>query len=275
MINTKPARMLLIDAGNTRVKWVCLAENEPDFPAQIEAGLSHQDLPLLFEHLGGSKITSAFISNVAGEALQDQIEHQIKLLSPHISIERFRSSKACAGIVNQYQTPTQLGSDRFASLIAAHHLFPHQPVLIATGGTATTVDAVTADGHFIGGMILPGLKVMADSLAKNTAQLPEIRSLTQRDSAFAKNTQDAIQSGCIHAQVGAILSALEQLASITGQAPQLLLSGGAAPYLLPYLLRLCPLQTQHIENCVLRGLQLVAKSRLGIPIDTNKAKSPC
>src|SRR5438552_2277587 len=82
--------------------------------------------------------------------------------------------------------PAQLGCDRFASLIGAHALFPGQPLIVATCGTATTVDALSADGLFLGGMILPGLGLMASSLARNTAQLP----LVAQDIAVAQTFAD-------------------------------------------------------------------------------------
>jgi type III pantothenate kinase len=75
---------------------------------------------------------------------------------------------------------------------------------VANCGTATTIDAVTADGVFLGGMILPGLGLMASSLARNTAQLPQIAQDGKLPDGFADNTDDAILSGILAAQSGAI-----------------------------------------------------------------------
>ena len=100
-----------------------------------------------------------------------------------------------------------LGSDRFAAAIGARALAPGQDVVVATCGTATTVDAITLDGRFIGGMILPGLALMAGSLARNTAQLPQVTPGAAPPPLFGANTDDAIISGVPPAQAGAIARA--------------------------------------------------------------------
>ena len=123
--------------------------------------------------------------------------------------------------------------------------------MVVTCGTATTIDALKADGSFIGGMILPGLGTMAQSLAVNTAQLPvaiPTAMPVNADNAehlFADNTQDAIINGCISAQVGAITRAL------AAHAPaRCIISGGAAAYIAPHL----PSPCEQVDNLVLIGL---------------------
>jgi type III pantothenate kinase len=97
-------------------------------------------------------------------------------------------------------------------------------------------------------MILPGLGLMASSLARNTAQLPQIAPGSQLPDGFADNTDDAILTGCLAAQSGAIERAYE-----LHQAVECIISGGAAPYVAPQV----PVPHRHVENIVLIGLQAV------------------
>ena len=170
-----------------------------------------------------------------------------------VQIEWFASTPQQGGVRNGYRNPAQLGCDRFASLIGAHALFPQQALIVATCGTATTVDALSPDGVFAGGMILPGLGLMASSLAGNTAQLPQVAHSLALPQMFADNTDDAIVSGCIAAQAGAIERALAAHAQ-QHAAVQCVLAGGAAAYIAPQL----RVPHQIVDNLVLIGLQVAA-----------------
>lgn len=264
---------LLIDAGNTRVKWALIANNL-SMPTQVEnwvkhGSVLHKDLPALSSQIADAstqQIASIWISNVAGNELQTALIAQFNQIAPTAAIHYFRAQPELAGITNAYAQPTQLGCDRFASAIAARHLFPDQALLVVTCGTATTIDAISANARFTGGMILPGLKLMAQSLARNTAQLPEVPDPTAPLSLFADNTQQAIVNGCISAQVGAIERAYygysadldkNRDASLPKQMPTCIISGGAAPYLVEHLR--IPFRLE--DNLVLRGLAVVATAQ--------------
>ncbi len=170
----------------------------------------------------------------------------------------FVSQQEACGVHNAYRQPHQLGSDRFASAIGAHALFPATSLIVATCGTATTVDAVTADGVFVGGMILPGLRLMASSLARNTAQLPDVLQQSERLPPFADNTEEAIIGGCIAAQAGAIERAFATHARLNPDEPaRLILSGGAAASIAPHL----AIPYTHVDNLVLIGLQTFVQQR--------------
>ena len=252
--------ILLIDAGNTRIKWavvdtIVLAPTEA--PLWLDQGsVSHAEMSTLQVTWAGLPVSRVLMSNVAGEQMQHALTSLLASCVDGVEPERFISSRECAGIKNTYQQATQLGCDRFASAIAAHALFPLRALLVVTCGTATTIDAVTADGTFIGGMILPGLQLMAQSLARNTAQLPQIAESISLHQIFADNTDQAITSGCINAQVGAIIRAYETLAGMRAHPVSCIISGGAAKFLTPHL----RIDFKHVENLVLTGLCIVAKS---------------
>ena len=250
---------LLIDAGNTRIKWAVAKPGPTGAGVAPEwlhiNSVTHADIASLADTWRGMQFERVLISNVAGAAIRGQLT---ALLSGQ-SIDWFASQEHIGGLHNTYRNPAQLGCDRLAAMIGAHYLYPQQHLIIATCGTATTVDAVTADGEFKGGMILPGLKLMAESLARNTAQLPQVAESTGIDRIFADNTDHAIVSGCISAQVGAIEHAVSSFTRQQSQPLLCVISGGAAPYLTAHL----RIPYQHIANLVLTGLFVVAQSSPG------------
>lgn len=250
--------LLLIDAGNTRVKWALVPSGMRGAEAlgrwSASGMADHAQVRQLAESWRGQKIVRVLISNVAGQSMRDTLE-QILLgvlgMQP-VPLEWFASSAALAGIHNRYRTPTQLGCDRFASAIGAHALFAAAPLIVATCGTATTVDAVTAEGDFLGGMILPGLGLMASSLARNTAQLPQVADAMEIAGPFADHTDAAIVSGCLAAQAGAIERAVAAHRRSHGEV-QCILSGGAAALIAPHL----SFSAARVDNLVLIGLHHV------------------
>jgi len=250
--------LLLVDAGNTRVKWALAA----DAPGKgIDAGdwvthgaVLHAELERLPAAWLGQGITRAIISNVAGAAMRAELEALLADLLPDLVPEWFVAVPALAGLRNGYRNPGQLGSDRFAAALGARTLAPGQALVVATCGTATTVDAVSADGVFIGGMILPGVGLMLGALARGTAQLPQVAT-GDLPAVFADNTQDAILSGCLSAQAGAI----ERACAAHGAA-LCIVSGGAAGHVAPLL----SVPYRLLDNIVLVGLHAAA-SVMGNP----------
>lgn len=255
--------LLLIDAGNTRVKWAIATAAtyagagfaREELGKWICSGVVERDaLGQLVDVWRGRQVARVVLSNVAGEGMRDKLDQLLLRAfgARPIAIEWFRPAPLLAGVRNGYRNPLQLGADRFASAIGAHALYPGEALIVATCGTATTVDAITPDGVFLGGMILPGLGLMASSLAKNTAQLPQVDSRIEIVNPFADNTTDAIISGCVAAQTGAIGQALAAHAAQHREV-RCILSGGAGRMLAPHL----NYPSVQIDNLVLIGLQTV------------------
>ncbi|MGV3742753.1 MAG: type III pantothenate kinase [Burkholderiaceae bacterium] len=247
--------LLLIDAGNTRIKWAVAADTSSVAGGWLASGLvAHADAQTLIETWREFHIKRVLISNVAGPEVRATLLQLLQQAQPNekATIQWFASCAAAAGVRSGYRNPQQLGCDRFASAIGAHTLYPGRALIVATCGTATTVDAIGSDGLFIGGMILPGLGLMAKSLALNTAQLPQVGERIEIVTPFADNTHDAIVSGCIAAQTGAIEHAVGALEKRHG-AVQCILSGGAAAMIAPHLSIPC----DRVDNLVLIGLHAV------------------
>jgi type III pantothenate kinase len=273
--------LLFIDAGNTRIKWAMAADNPVIEAGRMSASWLHSgavaradwtqlraiwqdalDATGAVADAGPALLRRVLISNVAGVALRDQLQALLTQFhqqsnnagnQPAPQIEWLVSQATLGGIQNKYLEPAQLGCDRFAAAIAAHALFPGQALVVATCGTATTIDAITPEGAFIGGMILPGLGLMATSLALNTAQLPQIAEIDAATVLFADNTQQAIVVGCISAQTGAIEHAVREHRKQYADV-RCILAGGAGAYLTAHLAE----PHENLDNLVLIGLHVLA-----------------
>ena len=252
--------LLLIDAGNTRIKWALTSTEAPLGEWTRDDAVVHADAEQLAEawtsiaaHAGDSQAGAlhVIVANVAGAVVRDTITALLARCLPGAAVEWFASVPQRAGVTNGYRNPGQLGCDRFAAAIGAHALAPGKAVIVANCGTATTIDALTADGRFLGGMILPGLGLMASALARNTAQLPQIAQDGKLPAGFADNTDDAILSGILSAQAGAI-----ERAFTLHQAAELLVSGGASAYVAAAL----ALPLRRIDNIVMIGLHAAARA---------------
>lgn len=232
---------LLIDAGNTNIKlaivdgadWLSTAV----FPTRQAVDLTIAD---------DFNVQQVYVSNVAGPEVAKRITQACS--ARHWLPQFINSQTEQCGVRSGYERSLQLGSDRWAMLLAAWHRVGGA-CLVVSSGTATTIDALSARGEFIGGLILPGIALMQSSLCYGTAGL---QSADGHYSPFPRNTSDAILSGAIQASCGAIQRQHAMLAM--GGAP-VLLSGGAACLLLPHL---C-LPVQMMDNLVLQGLWLIAQ----------------
>jgi type III pantothenate kinase len=246
--------LLLVDAGNTRIKWAVADDGAAPGAWIAHGAVLHAELERLRPAWAGYRITRAIVSNVAGAAMQAELSVLLPVAAP----QWFLSQPALAGLRNRYRNPGQLGSDRFAAALGARTLEPGKALVVATCGTATTVDAVSAGGDFLGGMILPGLGLMLGALARGTAQLPQV-AVDAPPSVFADNTHDAILSGCLAAQAGAI----ERACAAHG-AELCIVSGGAAGHIAPLL----SVRHRMLDNVVLIGLHAAAS-------DTDQGNRTC
>ena len=232
---------LLIDAGNTRIKWALTRGDEwlrsGALPTVRAAELSAQ-------FAGEPSISGVWVSNVAGAAVAQALREAVVADAWHYATARERQ----CGVRNGYELPAQLGSDRWAALIAAWNLVG-TGCLVVSCGTATTVDALSDKGEFIGGLILPGVELMQRSLCGATAQL---ESMQGTYAEFPHNTADALFSGAVQATCGAVE---RQHALLDKAGAPVVLSGGAAEVLRARLK--LPLRLE--DNLVLQGLWLIAR----------------
>lgn len=287
------APRLLVDIGNTRLKWAwCPADasgRQGPVPWTAAGALPHDrigELPQQLRQAAGAQPVIApqtLASNVAGPGLAARLDEMLAAafgqdadgangaigLNGAHGVHWVRSEPAHGLLENGYREPSRLGVDRWIGSIGARALYPQGNLMIVTAGTATTIDIVTGpDAHgrsrFEGGLILPGLALMMGSLARNTAQLPELEmseiarlagagndSAQGTAPAWANNTRDAIAAGCLSAQLGAV-ERIWRAVSARGPA-RCLLSGGARDVLAAAM----PVPFELHENLVLLGLAVL------------------
>lgn len=239
---------LVIDAGNSRIKWGVHAGGGLVKTGAVATARADS---LAGEWTAIPALARALASNVAGTMVAAELERACA--GRGIALAMIKSEAAELGVTNGYAVPGQLGSDRWAALIAAHRTGPGHK-LVVNAGTALTIDALTADGRFLGGLIVPGPALMRACLDHGTASL---RLTEGAFHAFPASTPDAITSGAIQACAGAVERMRDAMAGHGAAPSQIVLSGGAAPDLASHL----PIAVAFRENLVLEGLSLIALSR--------------
>ncbi|MCU0765356.1 MAG: type III pantothenate kinase [Burkholderiaceae bacterium] len=254
---------LLLDAGNSALKWVLMTtdghvgpahgtrRNAP--PEELSSALAQE-----WAAHGGAPVQAAYGCAVASPATMRAVERaaqQAFSLPVQWLGTQARFEHGEVVLRNGYRDCTQLGADRWHSLLAARAAHPGRSLVVVTAGTATTVDGVTIDGSFVGGVIAPGVRLMYEALTKGTARLPVSRGNLV---AYPDNTDDAIASGVLGSQLGLIERFVRSFRVEHG-APLVILSGGHAAQLAPHVGVGTSLPSVvREENLVLRGVYLRA-----------------
>ncbi len=155
------------------------------------------------------------------------------------------------------ENPREVGVDRVCAAAAAFDRM-REPCAVASFGTATTIDCVSADGRFLGGVILPGLEISCEALHAHTAKLPRVSPATPT-GVFAKNTYDAIVNGVVYAAVGALREIVERFATELKQWPKLVVTGGSAPL----VAEASDFIDAHVPDLCLMGIALTYRKATG------------
>ncbi|WP_171961912.1 type III pantothenate kinase [Bordetella trematum] len=261
--------ILLIDSGNSRLKVGWLDPLSGHREAQAEA-FDNLDLQALARWLPtlAVKPVRALGVNVAGQARGQDIA--AILAASGCPMHWVQPQRDALGMTCAYRDPAQLGADRWAAMLGLKTRLSqgHGPALLASFGTATTLDTLGPDDCFIGGLILPGAALMRASLARGTANLPLAEGLL---ADFPTGTHEAITSGVAAAQAGALARQWLAGRERYGQPPALYVCGGGwhevraeVEQLLPRLAdggRAAPLP-QALHSPVLDGLAALATGGL-------------
>jgi type III pantothenate kinase len=254
-------RFLAIDIGNTRLKWALYAAPHPGAPLLAHGASFLEAIDELAETQWRAlpAPSSMLGSIVVGEGIRRRAEAQLEIwdIEPRWVV----SSASAGGVTNCYDHPNRLGVDRWVALIGARqHVLARGapvPVLVMMVGTAVTVDALDADGHFLGGLILPGFGLMLRALEMGTAGL---KAPTGEAVDFPTNTSDALMSGGADAIAGAVERMYRRLQKRTGQVPALIMSGGAAVK----LASITDLPVETVETLIFDGLLHLQAKRLAL-----------
>jgi type III pantothenate kinase len=255
--------ILLVDVGNTRLKWAWL----------MSTGLSDQQAVIhrdakpglwtaaLFE--SGRRATRVLVSNVAGAAMA-------KLLTRHarkafrVTPEFVTATMRFDGLNNGYLDPGLLGVDRWLSLIGAWTRV-RDVLCIVDAGTAVKVDGIDASGQHLGGLIVPGIHMMRESLMSKTSDIAKAADLSTPSLAgvLANNTIGAVSRGAVFALAGMADRAADAIGQATGTKPRLLLTGGDAGILMGLMRTPCEV----VPDLVLQGLAVLASAPRPDPME--------
>lgn len=253
---------LAIDVGNTRLKWALYEQPHPS-ARQISSGavfLENIDKLADGEWAALPEPDLMLGCFVAGDAVKRRVQEQMELWA--VEPRWAMSSAAEAGLTNGYDHPTRLGSDRWIAMIGARHrmmagLAPGcipRPMVVVMVGTAVTVDAVNADGKFLGGLILPGHGIMLHALVSGTAGL-HVPTGDVRD--FPTNTSDALTSGGTFAIAGAVERMIQHVRQHCGAEPACFMTGGAGWKMAPAM----SVTFELVDSLIFDGLLEIAACR--------------
>ncbi|KAA3631422.1 MAG: type III pantothenate kinase [Proteobacteria bacterium] len=240
-----PPRVLLVDVGNSRIKWRLTGEAyaEGFCPLNVLVG----GVPLSWKSLPMPRWV--MVSQVSENSLRDDMR---RWCAEKWSIEpRFvEATQKVPGVENRYSNVRQLGVDRWLAIVAARRL-GEDPAAVIDCGTAITMDLVNRDGDFLGGMILPGRRMFESSFRQ---RVPYLDPASKTDPVFpSTNTADAIALGIRTALVASIDRFVENAGKLLGETPVLRFTGGDGRW----LRGLCTRDASVHQNLVLDGLQIL------------------
>ena len=241
--------MLALDIGNTRVKWGLRERGR----WRARGAADTRPLGTLADRLAGLPGAALVAySNVAGRGAEQAVVALARRAGARrVRIEPRRES---CGVRNGYRDVSQLGSDRWAALVAAWGLARASAVVV-NAGTAATMDMLDDRGRFIGGVICPGVGLMLESLQRRSAAL---RTGAGRVLAHPRSTADAMRTGAVLALTAAIEKLAEQLEARCGTPPVIVLSGGDSALLAGLRSR----RVRRVEGLVLEGVALIAEEEV-------------
>ncbi|CUA98092.1 type III pantothenate kinase [Thiomonas bhubaneswarensis] len=242
--------LLVLDVGNTRLKWGVYAQVELGAALLAGGAMALEDVDQLHQVLAAQPRPHKVIGcAVAGAVVTARVCAELDALG--LRCNWISAQAEQCGVRNSYATPSLLGADRWAAQLGARQRVPDQAAMVISVGTAVTVDCLSREGVFIGGIILPGFGLMLKALEMGTAGLrvPE-GGITD----FPTNTSDALMTGGALAISGAARQMHARLLAREPAGVSVLLTGGAAPKLRDAL----GLPHQHVEHLVFEGLLCIA-----------------
>ena len=254
-----PVSFLAVDVGNTRLKWALYASHKPGAAVLAHGAEFLENIEKLAD---GDWCSLAHPERmlgcaVAADAVKRRVEEQMEELWD-VPAHWVVASAAEAGLLNGYDHPARLGSDRWVAMIGAWHRVLAQgaprPVVVVMVGTAVTVEALDATGKFLGGFILPGHGIMLRALESGTAGL-HVPTGDVRE--FPTNTSDALTSGGTYAIAGAIERMVQHVRKHCGAEPACLMTGGAGWKMAPHM----SVPFELAESLIFDGLLEIAQQR--------------
>ncbi len=239
---------LLIDLGNSRLKWVQCAHAR----WQPGAAFTHRRDIAACEQAWDriERPDLIWMSSVSEPAFSDAVRAWCAQRW-QVEVRTVVAETQAHGVRTNYDTPATLGADRWCALVAARSTAKGACVIV-DAGSAVTIDALSGDGAFLGGVIFPGLNMMRAALSERTGL---IRATAGRDdNVLARETLTGVATGTLLGLAGAIDAIVRAQRLKFGADAPLILTGGDAPLLAPRL----TIKSREVPDLVLRGIAVLA-----------------
>lgn len=248
--------ILALDIGNTNIVIGCMEKDKAYFVERVSTNSSKTELEYVvdfktlldlyqikMDNITGCIVASVVppLNNIVTSALKKLLHVTPLLVGPGIK----------TGLNILMDNPGQLGSDLVVNAVAGLHYYG-APIIMIDMGTATTISVVDKNKNYIGGMILPGVRVSLDSLVNRTSQLPRI-SLEAPKKMIGKNTIDCMKSGVIMGQASCIDGMIERIRDELGYRAEVVATGGLAGCIVPY----CREKIVYDNELTLKGLEII------------------
>jgi type III pantothenate kinase len=255
-------KVLLLDAGNTRLKWALLDKGQMGGFGSCRHGGEDLARSLASHWAPLPTIDRVLLASVAGALFDTALQHVLKELWG-LQAERLVSPAVGSGIVNAYAEPQRLGIDRWLALVAARRLAAG-PVCVVDCGTTVTIDRLDAEGCHQGGLILPGLAMVMQALSAGTDSLSGGSYLDdprfdghwaeQAVAGLMQDTASAVTAGILTTLVATIDRVINDTNRDAGLA-ECVMTGGDGRRLQPLLAMPCHLR----PHLVLEGMAVLAE----------------
>ncbi|HEY8359868.1 MAG TPA: type III pantothenate kinase [Ramlibacter sp.] len=251
--------LLAIDIGNTRLKWALFAAPADGAQPLAQGAEFLENIDKLADGAWASLPAPERMIGccVAADAIKRRVEEQMEELWD-VPAQWVVASATEAGLSNGYDHPSRLGADRWVGMIGARDRMlaagAARPMVVVMVGTAVTVEAIDAQGRFLGGFILPGHGIMLKALESGTAGL---HVPTGEVREFPTNTSDALTSGGTFAISGAIERMVQHVRRHCGAEPACYMTGGAGWKMAPHM----ALPFELVETLIFDGLLVIARER--------------
>jgi type III pantothenate kinase len=248
--------ILAIDIGNTNIVIGCIKGDDILFVERLstdttktvlEYAISFKNVLEMY-HLDPDDFQGSIISSVVPPVTNIVKEAAIKIAGMDVIVV---GPGVKTGLNILMDNPAQLGSDLVANAVAGIAEYK-TPLILIDMGTATTISVVDKKNNYIGGMILPGIRVSSDSLTSRTSQLPRI-SVEAPKKLIGTNTIDCMKSGMIYGNASCIDGMIQRINKELGEQATVVATGGLAPSIIPH----CQEEIIIDDALLLKGLKLI------------------
>jgi type III pantothenate kinase len=250
--------MLCIDVGNSHIYGGVFDDNEIKLRFRHTSKLSTSDEFGIFlkSVLRENNCDPVQVKSIGICSVVPQLDYSLRAACvKYFSSEPFLLQAGVkTGLNIKYRNPIEVGADRIANAIAATHNYPNQNLIIIDFGTATTFCVINSQKAYLGGSILPGVRLSVEALSKNTARLPSVEIL-KLDHVVGRSTIESIQSGVYFGALGACKELIQRInkEAFSNQPSLVLATGGFAS-----LFDNQNLYDHLVPDLVLQGVRLAA-----------------